>query len=121
MRVAKERARLAAGNVDVPIVDGKRCRPTPDRYHLAVRLDDLGIARRAAQLCGEMEEPPQNVVGRRVLNVDGAVSQAVVDRCAQLILDDEVDGEGRGDDRERHRGCGDERQPCAEAHCSRSA
>ena len=121
VRIAQERPRFTARDGDVAIVDRKPRRPTGDRDRLPIRLDDLWIAGRAAELRGEMEEPAQDVVGRRVLDLDGAVSQAVVDRRAQLILDDEVDRERRGHDRKRDRGCSDEGQPCAEAHCSRSA
>ena len=45
----------------------------------------------------------------------------VVDGAAQLVADDEVDDQRRGDDRERNGRSGDERETGAKAHGSRSA
>jgi hypothetical protein len=121
MCVAQERPALAPCDGYVVVVDGERRPRATDRNRLTVRLHDLWIPRRAAELGGEVEQTAEDVVRRRVLDLDRTVPQAVVDRPAELILDDEVDDERGRDDRQSHRGGRDECQPGTKAHRSRSA
>ena len=61
------------------------------------------------------------VVGRGTEHLRSVRLERIVDGGPQLVADDEIDHERRGQHRERNGGGGDQRETGAEAHGSRSA
>ena len=119
--VTEERAPLAASDCNHGVAHRQSdFRIRAGRVDLAVRIDALRIDLRATELAGRCREMLE-IVERGRQQLPGGRLQRIVDGGLQLIPNDEIDHERRGQDSERNRGSSDECETGAKAHGSRSA
>src|SRR6185437_6844465 len=120
--VAKERATFAPSNSDHVVVDRQRhrSRRASSDVDLPVRVDALRIDRRAPEL-GDRGPQVFEIVKRGAEHLRRVRLERIVDGGPQLVADDEIDHQRRGQHRESNGGSGDQRETGAKAHGSRSA
>ena len=125
--VVPERRTLLACDGENVVVD-RKLDVLPRRHeHGAVRLHELDVAPRLAELRAQRQIALSALPGyhaqRLRRDLCSARLERLVDRRAQLLARDEVDEHGRGDDRHRDGCCRAHSDACPEAHAqpSRSA